>query len=144
MCFMNGLMIEHNWLGINCFSVDILKDMVVCWYAWVLMSTCQIIDYYFESFKSKCPCYKRKEYMMNMIGSIPQTKSVLNCYFIMISFMRKSCCYDARKSDWNYHWSKLCTLLAFTLHKNYFFYHLPTRGWVGIKLGDADTYPTYL
>ena len=24
------------------------------------MSSCQIIDYCFESFKSKCPCYKRK------------------------------------------------------------------------------------
>ena len=27
---------------------------------------------------------------------------------------------------------------------NYFFYHLPTRGRAGIKLGDADTSPTYL
>ena len=28
--------------------------------------------------------------------------------------------------------------------KNYFFYyHLPTRGWAGVKLGDADTSPTY-
>ena len=27
---------------------------------------------------------------------------------------------------------------------NYFFYHLPTRGQVEIKLGDADTSPTYL
>ena len=24
------------------------------------------------------------------------------------------------------------------------FYHLPTRGRVGVKLGDADTSPTYL
>ena len=36
VCFMNGSMIEHNGLGIACFSVDILKDMVACWYAWVL------------------------------------------------------------------------------------------------------------
>ena len=41
VCFMNGSMIEHNGQGITCFSVDILKDMVVCWYAWVLKSSCQ-------------------------------------------------------------------------------------------------------
>ena len=41
VCFMNGLMIEHDGLGITCFSVDILKDMVACWYAWVLRSSCQ-------------------------------------------------------------------------------------------------------
>ena len=58
VCFMNGSMIEHNGLGITFFSIDILKDMVSCWYAWVLMSSCQIIDYCFESFESKCPCYK--------------------------------------------------------------------------------------
>ena len=33
VCFMNGSMIEHNGLGIAYFSVDILKDMVACWYA---------------------------------------------------------------------------------------------------------------
>ena len=36
-----------------------------------------------------------------------------------------------------------CAPLAFTLHK-FFLYHLPTRGRVGIKLGDADTSPMYL
>ena len=36
-----------------------------------------------------------------------------------------------------------CAPLAFTLHK-FFLYHLPTRGRVGIKLGDADMSPTYL
>ena len=41
VCFMNGSMIEHNGLGITCFSVDILKDMVSGWYAWVLKSSCQ-------------------------------------------------------------------------------------------------------
>ena len=45
VCFMNLSTIEHNGLGITFFSVDILKDMVACWYAWVLMSSCQIIDY---------------------------------------------------------------------------------------------------
>ena len=74
VCFMNGSMIEHDGLGITFFSVDILKDMVACWYAWVLMSSCQIIDYCFEWFKSKCLCYKIKEYMINMIGCIPHQK----------------------------------------------------------------------
>ena len=41
---------------------------------------------------------QRKEYVMNMLGSIP--------------------------------------------HKQFCFYHLPTRGRAGIKLGDADTSPT--
>ena len=41
VCFMNGSMIEHDGLGITCFSVDILKDMVACWYAWVLKSSSQ-------------------------------------------------------------------------------------------------------
>ena len=41
VCFMNGSMIEHNGPGITCFIVDILKDMVACWYAWVLKSSCQ-------------------------------------------------------------------------------------------------------
>ena len=41
VCFMNGSMIEHDGLGITCFSVDFLKDMVACWYAWVLKSSCQ-------------------------------------------------------------------------------------------------------
>ena len=41
VCFMNGSMIVHDGLGITCFSVYILKDMVSCWYAWVLKSSCQ-------------------------------------------------------------------------------------------------------
>ena len=41
VCFMNGSIVEHDGLGITCFSVDILKDMVACWYAWVLKSSCQ-------------------------------------------------------------------------------------------------------
>jgi hypothetical protein len=72
VCFMNGSMIEHNGLGIAFFSVDILKDMVACWYAWVLRSSCQIIDYCFES--SKVQMSKRKEYVINMMGSIPHQK----------------------------------------------------------------------
>ena len=41
VCFMNGSMIEHDGLGIAYFSVDILKDMVACWYAWVFKLSCQ-------------------------------------------------------------------------------------------------------
>ena len=29
-------------------------------------------------------------------------------------------------------------------HQKKYFYHLPTRGRAGIKLGDVDTSPTYL
>ena len=41
VCFMNGSMIEHDGLGITYFSVDILKDMVACWYAWVFKLSCK-------------------------------------------------------------------------------------------------------
>ena len=41
VCFMNGSMFEHDGLGITYFSIDILKDMVACWYAWVSKLSCQ-------------------------------------------------------------------------------------------------------
>ena len=41
VCFINGSMIEHDGLGITFFSVDILKDMVAYWYAWVSKLSCQ-------------------------------------------------------------------------------------------------------
>ena len=41
VCFMNGSMIDHDGLGITYFSVDILKDKVACWYAWVFKLSCQ-------------------------------------------------------------------------------------------------------
>ena len=31
-----------------------------------------------------------------------------------------------------------------TPHKKFYFYHLPTRGRAGVKLGDADMSPMYL
>ena len=37
-----------------------------------------------------------------------------------------------------------CALAKHSHLINYFFYNLPTRGRAGIKLGDADTSPTYL
>ena len=42
----------YDFVGIAFFSVDTLKDMIVCWDASVLMSLCQIIDYCFESLMS--------------------------------------------------------------------------------------------
>ena len=41
VCLMNGSMVEHDGLGITYFSIDILKDMVACWYAWVFELSCQ-------------------------------------------------------------------------------------------------------
>ena len=41
VCFMNGSMIEYDGPGITYFSIDILKDMIACWYAWVLKLWCQ-------------------------------------------------------------------------------------------------------
>ena len=35
-------------------------------------------------------------------------------------------------------------MLGSTPHQKFCFYHLSTRGRAGIKLGDADTSPTYL
>ena len=60
VCFMNGSMIEHNGLGIAFFSVDILKDMFAYWYAWVLRSSCKIIDYCFESSKVQMSFLQKK------------------------------------------------------------------------------------
>ena len=41
VCFINGSMIEHDGLGITYFSIDIWKDIVASWYAWVFKSSCQ-------------------------------------------------------------------------------------------------------
>src|SRR3990170_8603270 len=38
----------------------------------------------------------------------------------------------------------LINMLGSIPHQYFCFYHLPTRGRAGIKLGDADTSPTYL
>ena len=77
VCFMNGSIVEHDALGITYFSVDILKDMVACWYAWVLMFSCQNIDYCFESFKSKCPC--SRSYIAWKLKKFENTKVWNNC-----------------------------------------------------------------
>ena len=59
-----------------------------------------ILNFCFESYGSEYSCHNKKDYMINMLGSIP--------------------------------------------HQKFYFYHLPTRGRAGIKLGDADTSPMYL
>ena len=41
VCFMNGSMIEHDGLGIAYLSIDILKYLVACWYAWVFQLSCK-------------------------------------------------------------------------------------------------------
>ena len=38
----------------------------------------------------------------------------------------------------------LMNMLGSIPHQKSSFYHLPTRGRAGIKLGDADTSPSYL
>ena len=58
------------------------------------------LDYFFESYKGPNVHATNKEYVMNMLGSIP--------------------------------------------HQKFYFYHLPTQGRAGLKLGDVDTSPTYL
>ena len=100
VCFMNGSMIEHNGLGRTCFSVDILKDMVACWYAWVLKSSCQNLTIALNHIKVQ----------MSMLQN------------------KRICDEHVRQHSTS----------------KFYFYHLPTRGRAGIKLGDADTSPTYL
>ena len=49
-------------------------------------------------------------------------------------------------SEYSYHNKEdyMINMLGSIPHQNFCFYHLPTRGRAGIKLGDADTSPTYL
>ena len=68
--FMNGPMIEHNGLGITCFSVDILKDMVACWCFSIKVFMSKLY-YCFEPYNVHAT---RKEHVMNMLGSIPHQK----------------------------------------------------------------------
>ena len=52
VCFMNGSMIEHNGLGITCFSINILRRhgcLLICLSIEIFMSK---LDYCFESYKS--------------------------------------------------------------------------------------------
>ena len=53
--------------------------------------------------------------------------SILNFY--LESFRSEHSCHNKEKLHWN--------MLESIPHQKFFFYHLPTRGWAGIKLGDA-------
>ena len=64
VCFMNTSMFEHDGLGINYFSVDILKDMVACWYAWVSKLLCQNKTIALNHIKVQMSMLQRKEYDM--------------------------------------------------------------------------------
>ena len=51
VCFMNGSMIEHNGLGITCFSIDILRRhgcLLICLSIEIFMSK---LDHCFVSYK---------------------------------------------------------------------------------------------
>ena len=84
----------YDFVGINYFSIDILKDMVACWYAWVSKSLCQHYNIALNHIKSPFAHAIKKRIWYDMLNSTP--------------------------------------------HQKYCFYHLPTRGRVGVKLGDAD------
>ena len=60
--------------------------------------------------------------------------SILN--FCLESYGSEYSCYNKDKYMMN--------MLGSIPHQKICFYHLPTRGRAGIKLGDADTSPTYL
>ena len=74
VCFMNGSMFEHDGIGITYFSIDILKDMVACWYAWVFKLSCQNKTISLNNIKFQMSILWRKEIWYNMLGSIPHQK----------------------------------------------------------------------
>ena len=55
-------------------------------------------------------------------------------------------CFESYGSEYSYTIENmtLINMLGSIPHQKFCFYHLPTRGRAGIKLGDADTSPTYL
>ena len=74
------------------------------------------INFYLESFGSEHSFHNREKY-------IEEYKSP------NVHAINKRIWYD---------------MLGSIPHQEIYFYHLPTRGRAGIKLGDADTSPTYL
>ena len=51
---------------------------------------------------------------------------------------------DGTYHSWKMKKEYLMSMLGSIPHQEFSFYHLPTRGRVGIKLGDVDMYPMYL
>ena len=74
-----------------------------------------------------------------------------DCFISMLEvllFLMSIWTYILNHLDLNIHATikkiTLIIMLGSIRHQKFCFYHLPTRGWAGIKLGDADTSPTYL
>jgi hypothetical protein len=86
-----------------------------------------------------------------------------HCFIFMIFCLHSFSCYNMvakfllsrlylSSPCFKFFWSQLTNAYiddqdcAGACHlKNYFFcYHLPTQGWAGVKLGDADTSQTFL
>ena len=76
--------------------------------------------------------------------------SYFSCYNIVAKFycleLYLSClCLRVLWSQLQCFYINLIKIVSASCHiKNYFCYHLPTRGRAGVKLGDADTLQTYL
>ena len=69
------------------------------------------------------------------------------CLSIEVIMLKLDYCFESSKSP-NAHATKEkeyeMNMLGSIPHQKFCFYHLPTRGRVGIKFGDADASPTYL
>ena len=81
----------YDFVGITYFSIDILKDMVAYWHAWVSKLLCQH-------------------------------------YNIALNHIKSPNVHDIKKRIWY-------DMLNNTPHQKFYFYHLPTWGRVGVKLG---------
>ena len=55
-------------------------------------------------------------------------------------------CFESYGSEYSFHDKEkyMMNMLGSIPHQKFCFYHLPTQGRAGIKLGNADTPPTYL
>ena len=66
---------------------------------------------------------------------------VIHC-FLAINYRQLFCISSFTSYALHYYLDQDC--IGCMSHQKLFFYHLPTRGRVGVKLGDADTSPMYL
>ena len=80
------------------------------------------------------------------IDILKRHSCLLICLSIEVLMSKLDYCFESHKSP-NVHAIKKriwYDLMNSTPHKKSCFYHLPTGGWVGVKLGDVDTSPTNL
>ena len=82
VCFVNGTMVEHDGLGIAYFNVDILKDMVTCWYAWVSKLWCQNYTIALNHIKVQMSMLQRKEYDMTWWTTLHIKNSIFITYLL--------------------------------------------------------------